>query len=83
MYTQLNSYNYVSTHCLCIDGSRLHQVAKLYMYSPSSGLYSCPLAMTDGAAKLIEVSARHSQFNYVGIRILKSVLRRESMELYV
>jgi hypothetical protein len=36
--------------------SRLHQAAKLYLYSPSSGLYSCPLAMTDGAAKLIEVS---------------------------
>ena len=25
------------------------------MFSPSSGLYSCPLAMTDGAAKTIEV----------------------------
>ena len=24
------------------------------MYSPASGLYSCPLAMTDGAAKTIE-----------------------------
>ena len=33
--------------------SRLYQCAKLYMYSPSSGLYSCPLAMTDGAAKTI------------------------------
>ena len=36
--------------------SRLHQYSKLYLFSPSSGLYSCPLAMTDGAAKLIEVS---------------------------
>eukprot|EP00731_Ephydatia_muelleri_P022897 Em0015g480a len=34
--------------------SRLHQMVKLYLFSPSSGLYSCPLAMTDGAAKLIE-----------------------------
>jgi len=33
--------------------SRLYQCAKLYMYSPASGLYSCPLAMTDGAAKTI------------------------------
>lgn len=33
--------------------SRLYQVAKLFMYSPASGLYSCPLAMTDGAAKTI------------------------------
>ena len=28
---------------------------KLFLFSPSSGLYSCPLAMTDGAAKTIEV----------------------------
>ena len=35
--------------------SRLHQMAKLFLFAPSSGLYSCPLAMTDGAAKLIEV----------------------------
>jgi len=34
--------------------SRLYQLSKLYMYSPASGLYSCPLAMTDGAAKTIE-----------------------------
>ena len=27
---------------------------KLFLYSPSSGLYSCPLAMTDGAAKTAE-----------------------------
>ncbi|XP_018411012.1 PREDICTED: acyl-CoA dehydrogenase family member 11-like [Nanorana parkeri] len=35
--------------------SRLIQVVKLYLYSPSSGLFSCPLAMTDGATKVIEV----------------------------
>ena len=34
--------------------SRLYQISKLFMYSPASGLYSCPLAMTDGAAKTIE-----------------------------
>jgi len=34
--------------------SRLYQVAKLYLYAPASGLYSCPLAMTDGAASTIE-----------------------------
>lgn len=31
-------------------------MAKLYLYSPSSGLYGCPLAMTDGAAKSILVA---------------------------
>ncbi|XP_053225325.1 acyl-CoA dehydrogenase family member 11-like isoform X1 [Podarcis raffonei] len=34
--------------------SRIHQIAKLYLFAPSSGLFSCPLAMTDGAAKVIE-----------------------------
>ncbi|KAM8962201.1 acyl-CoA dehydrogenase family member 11-like [Pelodytes ibericus] len=34
--------------------SRLVQVVKLYLYAPSSGLFTCPLAMTDGAAKVIE-----------------------------
>ncbi|HET9679872.1 MAG TPA: acyl-CoA dehydrogenase family protein [Gammaproteobacteria bacterium] len=35
--------------------SRLHQFARLYLYHPSSAIYSCPLAMTDGAARLIEL----------------------------
>ena len=39
--------------CYC---SRLYQLAKLFLFAPSSGVYSCPLAMTDGAAKTIEVA---------------------------
>jgi alkylation response protein AidB-like acyl-CoA dehydrogenase len=35
--------------------SRSVQFAKLYLFHPSSAFYSCPLAMTDGAAKLIEI----------------------------
>ncbi|XP_033924311.1 acyl-CoA dehydrogenase family member 11-like [Melopsittacus undulatus] len=34
--------------------SRLHQAVKLYLFSSSSGGFNCPLAMTDGAAKVIE-----------------------------
>ena len=34
--------------------SRLYQFVKLYLYTPSSAIYTCPLAMTDGAARLIE-----------------------------
>ncbi|XP_028905329.1 acyl-CoA dehydrogenase family member 11-like [Ornithorhynchus anatinus] len=34
--------------------SRVYQMAKLYLFVPSSGLFSCPLAMTDGAAKVLE-----------------------------
>ncbi|RME74950.1 MAG: acyl-CoA dehydrogenase [Planctomycetota bacterium] len=35
--------------------SRLYQFAKLYLFTPSSAIYTCPLAMTDGAARLIEI----------------------------
>ena len=34
--------------------SRLHQFARLYLFHPSSATYSCPLAMTDGAARTLE-----------------------------
>ncbi|XP_035703599.1 acyl-CoA dehydrogenase family member 11 isoform X2 [Folsomia candida] len=33
---------------------RLYQFAKSLLFTPSSGLYSCPIAMTDGAAKTIQ-----------------------------
>ena len=36
------------------SASRLHHFARLYLYHPSSAIYSCPLAMTDGAARIIE-----------------------------
>lgn len=35
--------------------SRLYQFVKLYLYTASSAIYTCPLAMTDGAARLIEI----------------------------
>jgi acyl-CoA dehydrogenase len=33
--------------------SRVHQFALAYLFEPSSGVYTCPLAMTDGAAKTL------------------------------
>jgi hypothetical protein len=33
---------------------RFGQLINLYMYHPSSGLFGCPLAMTDGAAYTIK-----------------------------
>lgn len=33
--------------------ARLHQFALLLLYAPSSAIYSCPLAMTDGAARTL------------------------------
>ena len=35
--------------------SRTYQFAKLYLFHPSSAIYTCPLAMTDGAARAIEL----------------------------
>jgi alkylation response protein AidB-like acyl-CoA dehydrogenase len=36
--------------------SRIHQFAMLYLIDPTWHVYSCPLAMTDGAAKTLLVS---------------------------
>ncbi|MGA9851448.1 MAG: acyl-CoA dehydrogenase family protein [Gammaproteobacteria bacterium] len=35
--------------------SRLHQFIRLYLYNPSSAIASCPLAMTDGTARVLEL----------------------------
>jgi len=35
--------------------SRTHQFAKIYLFHPSSAIYTCPLAMTDGAARVLEL----------------------------
>ncbi|MCW8419290.1 acyl-CoA dehydrogenase family protein [Fluoribacter dumoffii] len=40
--------------------SRIHQFAKLYLFHPSSAIYTCPLAMTDGAARALELHADES-----------------------
>lgn len=37
------------------EWSRLHQFAKLFLYHPSSAVASCPLAMTDGAARILQL----------------------------
>ena len=49
--------------------SRLYQVAKLYLYSPASGLFSCPLAMTDGAAKTFESNDLLPQYQDVFLHL--------------
>lgn len=50
-------YN-LSVFTLFFFPSRLHQAVKLYLFSSCSGGFNCPLAMTDGAAKVIEVCAQ-------------------------
>ena len=38
--------------------SRLYQFSKVYLFSPSGGFFTCPLAMTDGAAKSLQLINR-------------------------
>ena len=40
--------------------SRVHQFALVYLFTASTDLYSCPLAMTDGAARALTVSVNHA-----------------------
>ena len=44
---------------------RIYQFCKLLLWAPSSGLCSCPIAMTDGAAKLISMITRKSGNEYL------------------
>lgn len=51
--------------------SRVHQAAKMMMYAPSSGLYLCPLAMTDGASKVFrnaESQLKRNAFDHLTTR---------------
>lgn len=40
--------------------SRVHQCALAYLFTPSTDIYSCPLAMTDGAARTLLVSGNQN-----------------------
>lgn len=40
--------------------SRVHQCALAYLFTPSTDIYSCPLAMTDGAARTLLVSGNQA-----------------------
>jgi alkylation response protein AidB-like acyl-CoA dehydrogenase len=40
--------------------SRIHQFAKVFLFHPSTDVYTCPLAMTDGAARTLMVSGNEA-----------------------
>lgn len=42
------------------EHSRLYQFAKLYLFHPSSAFFTCPLAMADGAAKVLETYGKET-----------------------
>ncbi|MDT5121140.1 MAG: acyl-CoA dehydrogenase [Acidobacteriota bacterium] len=43
--------------------SRVHQCALAYLFTPSTDIYSCPLAMTDGAARTLLSSGNLALIN--------------------
>lgn len=53
--------------------SRLHQAIRLYLFHASSSFFSCPLAMTDGAARVLELMGSDAQ-KKIGKKHLQSRL---------
>ena len=51
--------------------SRIHQFAAVYLFHPSSDVYTCPLAMTDGAARTLTVANNRQLIERAHARGLK------------
>ncbi|KAF9344859.1 hypothetical protein BGX26_003819 [Mortierella sp. AD094] len=49
--------------------SRIYQMAKLMLWTSGAGLYSCPIAMTDGCARVIEVNGTQEMKDQVYSRL--------------
>ncbi len=58
--------------------SRIHQFALAYLFTPSTDLYSCPLAMSDGAAKTLTVSGNEALIE----RALPHLTSRDPLEFW-
>jgi len=58
--------------------SRIHQFALVYLFTPSTDVYSCPLAMTDGAARVIATSGNDA----LRERALFRLMSRKSGEFW-
>ncbi|ORZ16779.1 hypothetical protein BCR41DRAFT_336226 [Lobosporangium transversale] len=50
--------------------SRIYQMAKLMLWTSGAGLYSCPIAMTDGCARVIEVNGTQEMKDQVFTRLI-------------
>ncbi|HXV10585.1 MAG TPA: acyl-CoA dehydrogenase family protein [Burkholderiales bacterium] len=58
--------------------SRIHQFALVYLFTPSTDLYSCPLAMSDGAAKALLASGNEALI----ARALPHLVSRNAAEFW-
>ena len=52
------------------EHSRLYQMAMVYLLEPSSGVFSCPLAMTDGATKTLLASGNEEVIAHAYPRLI-------------
>ncbi|HEX6184965.1 MAG TPA: acyl-CoA dehydrogenase family protein [Pyrinomonadaceae bacterium] len=58
--------------------SRVHQLALAYLFTPSTDIYSCPLAMTDGAARVLTTSGNESLVR----RVVPHLVSRDPAEFW-
>jgi len=58
--------------------SRVHQCALAYLFTPSTDIYSCPLAMTDGAARTLLGSANQTLID----RAVPHLITRDPKEFW-
>ena len=58
--------------------SRVHQCALAYLFTPSTDIYSCPLAMTDGAARTLIASGNEALIQ----RAVPHLITREPAEFW-
>jgi acyl-CoA dehydrogenase len=58
--------------------SRVHQCALAYLFTPSTDIYSCPLAMTDGAARTLLGSGNQSLID----RAVPHLISRDPKEFW-
>ena len=58
--------------------SRLHQAALAYLFTPSTDIYSCPLAMTDGAARTL-INSGNSELS---ARVVPRLVSRDPEEFW-
>jgi len=58
--------------------SRVHQCALAYLFTPSTDIYSCPLAMTDGAARTLLTSGNQQLID----RAVPHLITRDPREFW-
>ena len=58
--------------------SRVHQCALAYLFTPSTDIYSCPLAMTDGAARTLLGSGNQALIH----RAVPHLITRDPQEFW-